>query len=204
MSTHFKFLFTILIASCSVIACQTTHKPKFDSSVDLSRKNEIFHAGFMYWTLPGILNNQWYVVFTGTISDILNNPKDNENIADHKYIYGKVTINDILMSKKVKTSDFKNSKYFSSDGFDNFKIKDKVLIFMTEYDCGYGVPNGCIVKLRSFDDSIVISSKKYIKGKQKFDVINNPADLKLWNRYDSTGLKHAIELYNNSKEKKNN
>jgi hypothetical protein len=204
MRTYLKLLLYIIIAVFSIIGCHTTHKAKFESNVVLTTKNEIFHAGLMYWTLPGILNNQWYAVFTGTVSDILYNSKDSNNIAGHKYVYGKLNVNEILLSEKTKTSDFKKSNYFSSDGFDNFKIKDKVLIFMTEYDGGYGVPNGCIVKLKTFNDSIVTSSKKYIKGKQKFEIINNPTDMKLWNRYDSTGLKHVSELYNYSKEKKSN
>lgn len=201
MRNLLRFIMFLVIVGSLIIACSTTHKPKFNSNVDLSIKNEIFHAGYMYWTFPEILNNYWYAVFTGTVIDILKSAKDS-NIAGHKYVYGKIKVNEILLSTKTQTSDFKNSKYFSSDGFDNFKLKDKVLIFMSQYDCGYGIPNGCIVKLNTFNDSIITSAKKYIKGKQKFEVINNNADLKLWNKYDSAGLKHVVELYNFSKQKK--
>jgi hypothetical protein len=87
-----------------------------------------------------------------------------------------------------------------SDGFEGLKRGDKVLVFVNEYDGGYGIieaaGSNCKlgIKVRDWDDPIIEAVEAMTRDPQmakrpddRIEVLKNPKYAEVWQRFSRKG-----------------
>jgi hypothetical protein len=122
---------------------------------------DIFTASVMYWATPRpILCKDWYVVVAGAVTE--THPETIPGLAKERYTMGTLKVERVLLSlpteREAAPARF---AYFKSDGFEGLRRGDKVLVFVNEYDGGYGIieaaGSNCKlgIRVRGWDDPVV-------------------------------------------------
>ena len=119
-----------------------------------------FSAQFLYWApAKPILCQEWYVVLSGTVLEA--HDEDLGELRGHGTA-GTMSIERIFLNVPSKKESVPGgAKVFASDLFDGLRTGDKVLVFISEYDGGYGIlgAHGSNtrqgIKLDSWDHPIV-------------------------------------------------
>jgi len=97
-----------------------------------------FSAQFLYWApAKPILCQEWYVVLSGTVLE--THEEDFGELRGHGTA-GTMNIERIFLNVPSDHESLPaGAKVFASDLFDELKPGDKVLVFVSEYDGGYGI-----------------------------------------------------------------
>ncbi len=183
-------------------------------------KSDTLDVGYTYWwpsggPFIGMCGDIYSIVFTGTITKINKTSRPHTLTGDTATVlytpqFGVIKINDIKVKnppkecyKKYPGKNFSGEQYFKSDCFYDLKLKegDNVIIFVYSYEGEYSIPSNSIIKIKNFDDPIVLSIEKYIKNNQ--DPLFIKADTTIWSKYGlDYSLKQIIDCrLSNKKEK---
>lgn len=123
--------------------------------------SDTFSVGVMYWATPRpVLCKDWHVVLGGTV--IETHKETAPELAKQHFTAGTLKVERVFLSlpteREAAPAGF---AYFKSEGFEGLKRGDKVIVFVNEYDGGYGIVEAAGsnsrlgIKVRSWDDTIV-------------------------------------------------
>lgn len=181
----------------------------------LERKT--YHAGYMYWSHPTVLQEKWDLVLTGTVTSIDEKKPLNDliSIEDGYQKAGTIKIHELIHQNKNRgffseiltpLDDFSHDVLSISGGFDKLNVGDKVLVFLTWHEGAYAQPHiegtetRLGIKLKSFDEPIIFATKRFVNGKNREEAVAR--DAKLWGKYDAQGLAYRLEVLEFFKEQK--
>ena len=163
----------------------------------------IFHAGFMYWCERPLFQKDWYVIVAAELEKIEEIPGGGAH--PDNFTQGTFRIHDVLQALPTKGVIFKNASQISTTGCEGLNVGDKVLIFVDEYDGGYGlvpvVGSNCRIgiTIEAFDAPIVAAVKTWITHEEN---IHEHAKLLLdhrytaiWQQYGYMGIDSWLERY---------
>jgi len=197
-------MFTTFFLACSALT-------SYSQSITKA-KTDTLNVPYTYWCESGgpfieDCGVRYSIVFTGTVTKICKIPRNNTKPGDSTDIdlyvpqYGVIKINDVKIKNPPKNDrrkyigkNFSDEKYFKSDCFFNLKLRkgDKVIVFVYSYDGEYSIPRNSILKVKNFNDPIILSVEKYIKNNQ--DPLSIEADTTIWKKYGQDNfLKKRIE-----------
>ncbi|HEV2864848.1 MAG TPA: hypothetical protein VGX48_27895 [Pyrinomonadaceae bacterium] len=122
---------------------------------------ETFSVGVMYWATPRpVLCKDWYVVLGGTVVE--THREEAPELARQHFAAGTLKVERVFMSLPTEREAAPEGfAYFKSEGFDGLRRGDKVIVFVNEYDGGYGLVEAAGsnsklgIKVRSWDEPIV-------------------------------------------------
>jgi hypothetical protein len=206
-----KFFKTLifLLASIALTNCADgTSKNKQDTA---KNNSDTLRVAYTYWwpsggPFIGLCGDAYSLVFTGTVMKVNKpstpNPENGENTSvSYTAQSGLIKIKDIKVKNPLKEGhnkhlgkNYNGESYFKSDCFYDLQLKegDKVIVFVYSYEGEYSIPRNSIVKIKSFEDPIVLSIEKYILNNQDPLVIR--ADTSLWREHGfGSSLKQIIE-----------
>lgn len=162
--------------------------------------SDTFSAGVMYWATPlPVLCRDWYVVLGGTV--IETHREVIPELAKQRYTAGTLKVERVFLSlpteKEPAPAGF---TYFKSDGFEGLRRGDKVIVFVGEYDGGYGIVEAAGsnsklgIKVRSWDEPIVKAVEALTRDPQgarlpgdRVEDLRDPARAKVWRPFDGKG-----------------
>ena len=151
-----------------------------------------FSAQFLYWApAKPVLCQEWYVVLSGTVLE--THEEDLGELRGHG-TSGTMSIERIFLNvPSRKESVPSGAKVFASDLFDGLKAGDKVLVFVSEYDGGYGIleAHGSNIRqgirLDSWDHPVVqmlaaASGAEPSTDRKKFQdaIVSDPRTKEVW------------------------
>jgi hypothetical protein len=153
----------------------------------------------------GMCGERYSIVFVGTVTKVYQASKPHTLPNDSIEIFtpqkGVIRINEIKFkssphdeSKKKPLRKYAGQAFFSSDCFSGLDLKegDKVLTFIYSYEGDYSIPARSILKVKDFNDPVILSIEKYIKSNQNPLAIRG--DTTLWAKYEfDWNLKQIIE-----------
>jgi len=166
-----------------------------DAQTTVSTTGGVFRTGLMYWAPERpLLCKDWRVVVAGTVKET-----HVEKTRDHpvkELTHGTAAIEKILLKKPTPKQEFVTASTLKSDGFDGLNRGDKVIVFVDEYDGGYGIQpvigSNCRIgiKVESFDDPIVGAIEKMIEHLDARHVpLQDNAYAELWRKYSAEGVR---------------
>jgi hypothetical protein len=151
-------------------------------------------AGWMYWALEcPILTEQWVGVFAGTVEEVhdvepfgcLENP-----------VGGTIKIERVFLDSPLSGKSFgKPGPYKGNSGFNGLQPGDFVIVFVREYDGGYGivtpVGSNCMLGIKAVgpQDPIVEAVKKTAQHRDLIrELFKDKKFADLWRKYDDIGV----------------
>ena len=162
--------------------------------------SDTFSAGVMYWATPRpVLCKDWYVVIAGTVSE--THLKVIPELAKQRFTEGTLKVERVLLSLPTEREAAPaNFAYFKSDGFEGLKCGDKVIVFVNEYDGGYGIieaagTNSKLgIKVRSWDDPVVGAIEAITRDARmakypddRIELLKDPKYAKIWREFSGKG-----------------
>ena len=177
-----------------------------------------YHAGYMYWSHPSILRDQWDLVLTGTVTKVDEVKKllnESISIEDGYRKGGNLKVHEIVyenknrgftLKKLTSLDDFTHNILSISGGFDKLNVGDKVLVFLTWYEGAYaqthikGTKTRLGIKLTAFDEPIISATKRFVSANNRETVVVKDAEL--WKKYDVEGLAYRLEALEFLKEER--
>ncbi|MBK7882534.1 MAG: hypothetical protein IPJ81_00850 [Chitinophagaceae bacterium] len=170
-----------------------------DKLVIQENNRDTLNVGYTYWWAQGgpfigLCGDEYALVFTGTVTKLFTPLPNNPDDAVRSSQKGVIKISSIRKSRATEKDNYNNEQYFSSDCFYDSGLKegDKVIVFMYEYEGGYSIPGKSILKIKNFNDPIVVSIEEYIKNGQDIRAIKK--DFKMWEKYGfKAELKEMME-----------
>jgi hypothetical protein len=174
-----------------------------------TNSNDTLFVPYTYWWCDGgpfigLCGDKYALAFTGIINEIsIQHIAIEENIdfvcmlqkgiielQEIKFDYSQEKEYPEKKMKKV----YGGEKYFQSDCFYGTHLKkgDTVMVFVYDYENNYCIPEKSILKVKSFDDPIILSIEKYIKN--NFDPLCIANDTALWNDYNSYYANHLKQI----------
>ncbi len=170
---------TYLLSGQNYTERQTNEKERI-----LNSNSDTLSVAYTYWWTDsgpfiGLCGDKYSLVFLGVVAEI------NTPAADTSSLYvpqtGIIEITEILKKVNLEKEKYVGQKYFSSDCFDNTKLKkgDPVIVFCYQYEGYYSIPSqNSIVKIKGKNDPAILSIKQYIKAGQ--NPIEIKDDMALW------------------------
>ncbi|HEX8558034.1 MAG TPA: hypothetical protein VF668_08040 [Pyrinomonadaceae bacterium] len=162
---------------------------------------ETFSAGHMYWATPQpVLCKDWYVVLGGAVVE--THREAMPGLTKERHTAGTLRVERVFMSLPTKNEAAPGAgvAYFKSEAFDGLKRGDKVIVFVNEYDGGYGIVEAAGsntklgIKVRSWDDPIVRAVETLTRDPQaarfpegRREVLKDPEQAKAWRPFAGKG-----------------
>lgn len=163
----------------------------------------LFYASFMYWCERPLFQKDWYVIVAAELEKIEETPGYGAH--PDNFIRGTFRIHEVLQALPTKGVVFKNASQISTQGCEGLNIGDKVLIFVDEYDGGYGVVpvagSNCHIgiKIETFDAPIVAAVKTWLTHEENVHeqakLLLNPHYTAIWQQYGYMGIDSWLEMY---------
>jgi hypothetical protein len=170
-------------------AQQTTKAPTPTRNEDLT-----LEVGLQYWAPPfPLLCKDWYVVVGGTVLEKHEAPGNTAH--ENPFIEGTLLVEHVFLRLPTRNQSApSNMKYFKSAGFDDLEVGEKVIIFVNEYDGGYGIiptlGSNCRlgIKVNSWEEPIVeaieaITKHGELVDRKRDEVLKNPRYIEVWRPY---------------------
>jgi hypothetical protein len=177
-----------------------------DTSPTSSRVHDAeVHVGFMYWALPTpVLCKEWQLVVGGTVLE--THHEKGYGAHAEPFTSGTMTVDKLFLNLPTRKDVVSASaKSFKADVFDGLSIGDKVIVFVSEYDGGYGIievpDSNCKIgiKVKGWDDPIVSAVEKMIANgetvnnmRARRDMLEDHAYADLWRPYSSKGIAYLL------------
>lgn len=195
-------------ATTQATKSETNTAPPATTTTPQVVASDTFSAGVMYWATPlPVLCKDWYVVIAGTVLEI--HQEVVPELAKQRYTAGTLKVDRVLLSLPTeKEAAPLNFVYFKSDGFEGLKRGDKVIVFVNEYDGGYGIieaagSNSKLgIKVRNWDDPIVRAVEAITRDARtakfpgdRVELLKDPEYAKIWRPFSGkrTGGKACWE-----------
>lgn len=147
----------------------------------------------MNWVSQTVLTGgRWAVVLAGTVTET---HKERDPFYGGDVVSGTLKINKVLLQRGTRDKIFKSASFMTSRGFDGLEVGDKILVFVVEYDGGYGIPNyhgsgsKLGIKVRDFDEPILSAVEAMIQHPER-NMLKNKRHLAAWQRCDPEGVHH--------------
>ncbi len=164
------------------LSCNTKSKNLEKVSSTEAKVNDTLAIGYTYWwpqngPFIGNCGEKYSLVFLGTIDEIYKKTELQQYTSQR----GIIRIDEVLISKKLKNSNYQEETYVSSDCFADVDAKkgDKVIVFCYEYEGNTSMPGGkSILKISDHNDPIVGSIKQYIQSDQ--NPLSIEDDVHIW------------------------
>lgn len=166
-------------------------------------KGQILHAGILYWAGPrSIICGDWKVVLEGTVLETYQ--QEGHDTHPEPFHMGTLKVERVFLNKPSPQVFFPTPmlKYYRSDAFDDLKVGDRIIVFIQEYDGGYGVTwtlgsNSKLgIKIKSWDDPIVSALEKVVElpyNKRIEFLKTHPEEKAVWARFSNRGKKGVLE-----------
>jgi hypothetical protein len=201
----------ILVCLSLILGVSFSGMPRQDlqpSATSPTRRvyNERMHVSHMYWAIPQpILCKDWYLVVGGTVLE--THKEEGHDAHPRPYVGGTMTVERIFLNLPTRNYAVSpNLKIFMSNAFDGLKRGDKVIVFVNEYDGGYGIISvldsncGIGIKVKSWDEPIVGAIEAMIRGggggkniDARKEMLKDANTVKVWRRYSSRGIAYLLE-----------
>ena len=185
-----------LLSFFAITSCKKSKRTKSD--IDIEFTQDTLEVGYTYWwpesgPFLGQCGDELSLVFSGTITKLLEPNDDAGPLYNSQK--GFIQIDEVYKFKDLGANTYANQQFFVSDCFEglNLNVDDKVLVFCYDYENDLSIPGGkSILKLKSTDDPLITSIKKYIDSNQNPTKIKK--DRKLWEQYGlGTALDRILE-----------
>ena len=167
--------------------------------------NDEVHVGFMYWALPTpVLCNEWQLVIGGSVLE--THQENGYGAHSQPFTRGTLNVDRVFLNLPTRNDVVSTSvRRVKADVFDGLNVGDKVIVFVSEYDGGYGIvevpDSNCKmgIKVNRWNDPIVGAVERMT---QNHDTVNNmdarrgmledPAYADLWRIYSSKGIAYLL------------
>jgi len=188
---HYILVLTIILQSC-------TSKKQGKSDIEIEFAQDTLEVGYTYWwpesgPFIGQCGEELSLVFSGTITNILGPTDDAGPLYTSQM--GCILLDRVFKIKDLGAKSYANEQYFVSDCFNGLGLKkdDKVLVFCYDYENAFSIPgNKSILKIKSLNDPLIDSIKKYIDTDQNASKMKK--DVGLWEKQGlGNNLRQIIE-----------
>lgn len=177
-----KNYISLVLMGCAVIC--SCRRPKAKSDIEVAFNQDTLMVGYTYWwsqsgPFIGNCGDELSLVFSGVVIE-MGEPNDRPGplyVAQN----GTVELEEVYKIKEIGKNTYASQKFFKSDCFYglNLAVGDSVLVFCYDYEGNYSIPGEkSIVKIISFEDPLIPSTKKYIDAGQDATIIEK--DTSLW------------------------
>jgi len=191
---HYVLLLAVLpLVGCEGQQTKTQTLPRRTQHTKI--EGGTFRGGYMYWAPRSpVLSKAWYVVFVGTVLEV---HPDMGDLPNTRMIRGTLKIDTVLLRRPARQEEFVSADYFEAAGFDGLSPGDKVVVFVEEYDGGYGfaapLQSNCNlgIKVARLDGPVVAAVQQVIRDGVR-TALQDPACADVWRRYDGVGVASAL------------
>lgn len=152
-------------------------------------------AGYMYWVPPAIIDTPWSAVILGEVASIEKRKSADLN-PDKAEVFGMVKINKILYSVPAGDKNMEGQKYIRTDALKGLKPGNKVLIYFVQYEKGYAIKRGNILKISGPEDELVGMTERFLQNGQNTEyILKDPKEYRLWGKYDKGTASRLMQDY---------
>lgn len=148
---------------------------------------DVLNVGHMYWTASmSVLEIDPALIVAAEVRSLESHPSDDE-ARPGEIVEAVLDVHEVLHAP----AEFAAPKTVAGDGFAGVAVGDKLVLFLTAYEGGFGLPNiggantDVGVKVESWDDPILAAAKRF--GAGEFGA-EDAEDIALW---ESVGVEHA-------------
>lgn len=211
----YQYLIQITLLALIGLVCQQSvalnkaaqgASQKASSSIPASDDLATFKAGVQYWANPvPLLCKEWYVVVGGTVLEKHKTPGYGAH--PKPFTEGTLRVERVFISLPTKRQTApQEMKYFKSDGFEDLKVGDKVIVFVNEYDGGYGIveamDSNCKlgIKVRDWNEPIVGAVEKIaadtemaVHYDKRSEILKARQYANIWRPYSKRGIDYLLK-----------
>ena len=160
----------------------------------------------MYWAIPTpILCKEWRLVVGGTVLE--THEEKGYGAHPKSFISGTLEVERVFLNLPTRDDVVSPSlKLFKAQGFDGLRRGDRVIVFVNEYDGGYGliaVPDSNCkigIKVADWGEPIVHAVEEMIKKEDsknnadlRREMLKEAAYAEVWRPYSSKGIAYILE-----------